>query len=132
MASYLVNITIAAGDLNPKLDILVTVRRIDRLDRHGVRLNCYGRLKVAAKCVLECFAWDDDARLDRVLQPSSDMGIKSGRGSSLHVILGQNGSKSDVCSLDGQSRIITKFRAVPKWLLSLSTSFRLHLHCSCR
>ena len=33
-----------------------------------------------------------------------------------------------VCSLDGQSRIIREFRAVPKWLLSLSTSFRLHLH----
>ena len=36
------------------------------------------------------------------------------------------------CFSDGQSRIIREFRAVPKWLLSLSTSFRLHLHCSRR
>ena len=38
----------------------------------------------------------------------------------------------DVWFLDDESRIIREFRAVPKWLLSLSTSFRLHLHCSCR
>ena len=38
----------------------------------------------------------------------------------------------DVWSLDNESSIIREFRAVPKWLLSLSTSFRLHLNCSCR
>ena len=34
----------------------------------------------------------------------------------------------DVCLLDSQSRIIREFRAVPKLLLSLSTSFHLHPH----
>ena len=37
--------------------------------------------------------------------------------------------KSGVCFLDGQSRIIREFRAVPKWLMSISTSSPLQGQC---